>query len=83
MAVLAGKRILVAGGSGFLGRLVCRRLTERGVGEITAPRSAQFGLTRPEAVRALLDQGQPDIAIHLAAEVGGIGANRAQPGSFL
>jgi len=55
---------------------------ERGAGEISVPRSGQFDLTQPEAVRELLDHTAPEIVIHLAAEVGGIGANRVQPGRF-
>ncbi len=79
---LKGKRILVTGGAGFLGRHFVRRLEARGVTEIVVPRSAGHDLTRPERIQALFDQGTPDIVIHLAAVVGGIGANRANPGSF-
>ena len=74
-----GKRVLVTGGSGFLGNVVCRKLGERGVTEVTVPRRSEFDLTRPDDVGKLFAQSSFDIVIHLAARVGGIGANLARP----
>ncbi len=82
MGSLAGKRILVTGGAGFLGRNVCAALGLRKPAEIVAPRKAEFDLTEQTRVRQLLDDTRPDIVVHLAAVVGGIGANRANPGRF-
>jgi GDP-L-fucose synthase len=79
---LAGKRILVTGGAGFLGTPVCRLLEERGAAEIIVPRRADYELTDAGAVRRLFEQARPDVVLHLAAEVGGIGANRDNPGRF-
>ncbi|MFM8377765.1 MAG: GDP-L-fucose synthase family protein [Planctomycetia bacterium] len=84
MTDLAGKRIVVTGGAGFLGRAVCRVLRGRGVPEerIFVPRRKDFDLTVEADVERLYDTARPDVVIHLAAEVGGIGANMAQPGRF-
>jgi GDP-L-fucose synthase len=79
---LAGKRVLVTGGAGFLGTPLCRLLRERGVGELTVPRSCDHDLTDARAVAALLEDVRPEVVLHLAAEVGGIGANRDNPGRF-
>lgn len=79
---LSSKRICVTGGAGFLGRAVCEKLRARGVTELFVPRSREFDLTQPEAVALLFDRGAPDVVIHLAAEVGGIGANQMHPGRF-
>lgn len=79
---LSGKRILVTGGAGFLGTPVCRLLAERRAAEVTVPRSVDFDLTDAQAVRRLFGEAEPDIVVHLAAEVGGIGANRDNPGRF-
>lgn len=79
---LHGKRVLVTGGAGFLGVPVCRCLRERGAGAVIAPRSAEHDLTDRAAVSSLLEQTAPDVVIHLAAEVGGIAANRDNPGRF-
>jgi GDP-L-fucose synthase len=79
---LDAKRVLVTGGSGFLGRPVCRRLAQRGTAEVIVPRRRDHDLTSPDAVTRLLEAARPDVIIHLAAEVGGIGANRASPGRF-
>jgi GDP-L-fucose synthase len=79
---LAGKRILVTGGAGFLGRRVCALLRERGAGTLIVPRSVECDLTEQQAVRRLFAAERPDVVVHLAAEVGGIGANRANPGRY-
>jgi len=73
---------MVTGGGGFVGRRVCERLGKRGVAELFVPRSRQFDLTDPAAVAAAFNAGRPDVVVHLAAEVGGIGANRANPGRY-
>jgi GDP-L-fucose synthase len=79
---IAGRRILVTGGAGFLGLPVCVRLQERGAAEVIAPRRADYDLTEAGAVRRLFEHARPDVVLHLAAEVGGIGANRDNPGRF-
>jgi GDP-L-fucose synthase len=80
---LRSKKILVTGGAGFLGQHVLARLRRVGCERVFAPRSAEFDLTRERDIRRLLDQCRPDVVLHLAARVGGIGANRANPGTFL
>ncbi len=76
------KRVCVTGGAGFLGRVVCRGLAERGARDVFVPRSREFDLTDPVAVARMYDAARPDVVIHLAAEVGGIGANQRRPGRF-
>lgn len=75
-------RVTVTGGAGFLGQVVCRKLRERGCLAISVPRSADYDLTTEQGARRMYDDFQPDVVIHLAAEVGGIGANRLHPGRF-
>jgi GDP-L-fucose synthase len=75
-------KVVVTGGAGFLGRVVCRRLQERGCRKITVPLVEQYDLTREDAVRRMYEDFAPDVVFHLAAVVGGIGANRAHPGRF-
>ncbi len=81
-------RVIVTGGAGFLGTVLCEKLRERGVSEsnLFVPRKAQYDLTTESGVSRLYDEafaGQPtDVVIHLAAEVGGIGANRDNPGRY-
>ena len=82
MSYLAGKRIVVTGGAGFLGRPVCRALERFGPAEIVVPRSAQYDLRERDAIRALFFDAHPHVVVHLAAVVGGIGANRANPGRY-
>jgi len=79
---LAKKRILVTGGAGFLGQYVVKKLEERGCQEIFVPRSKDYNLVGMAAVKRLYRDARPDIVIHLAAKVGGIGATSRQPGEF-
>ena len=79
---LAGKRILVSGGNGFLGSRVVKRLKARGCREIFAPRSREYDLRRERDVERAYAWSRPNVVIHLAAIVGGIGANQASPGEF-
>lgn len=78
----SSKRVLVTGGGGFLGRFVLERLRSAGCGTISVPRSREHDLRRREVIDSLLEAVRPDIVIHLAAVVGGIGANRLHPGKF-
>jgi len=79
---LAGKRITVTGGAGFLGRYVVGKLQEMGCQDVFVPRSRDYNLVDNEAVKRLYRDTRPDIVISLAAVVGGIGANRENPGTF-
>src|SRR6185503_11365131 len=75
-------RVVVTGGAGFLGSFVVEKLRERGAKEIVVPRSKEYDLVNGNDVRRLLADAKPDVVIHLAAQVGGIGANRENPGRF-
>lgn len=77
-------RVVVTGGAGFLGRVVVRKLRDRGClpQNIIVPRRADFDLTHESEVKRLYAETNPDIVLHLAAEVGGIGANMDNPGRF-
>jgi GDP-L-fucose synthase len=79
---LQGARVVVTGGAGFLGRHVVAELERRQVGELIVPRSAELDLVDRAACRRLVREARPDLVLHLAARVGGIGANRENPGSF-
>jgi len=76
------KRILVTGGTGFLGQQVVKKLAEKGCKYIFIPRSKDYNLVENEAVKQVYLDFKPNIVIHLAALVGGIGANRENPGKF-
>ncbi len=81
---LASDRFVVTGGAGFLGSKVCEKLAACGVREdrLCVPLISEYDLTRESAVERMYADARPDVVIHLAAEVGGIGANRANPGRF-
>ncbi len=76
------RRVCVTGGAGFLGSFVQQKLRERGVGEIFVPTIEKYNLVEREGILRLLEDAQPDVIIHLAAHVGGIGANREHPAEF-
>lgn len=82
MVNLKNKRLLVTGGSGFLGSFVVKKLAKYGCKNIFVPRSQEYDLVRMEQVERVYRDARPDIVIHLAAKVGGIGANRENPGKF-
>jgi GDP-L-fucose synthase len=77
-----GRRVMVTGGAGFLGSALVRRLEAAGATEIFVPRSRDYDLRTKDAIDRALADGTPDLVIHLAAVVGGIGANRENPGRF-
>jgi GDP-L-fucose synthase len=76
------RRVMVTGGAGFLGSAVVKRLRAAGATQVFVPRSAQYDLRTSDGISRSLADGRPDLIIHLAAVVGGIGANRANPGRF-
>src|SRR5215469_10103449 len=82
MSYFDERRVVVTGGAGFLGSVVVRLLRERGCKQVFVPRSLEYNLVDGEAVRRLYRDARPDLVIHLAAKVGGIGANRGNPGKF-
>ncbi len=79
---LSNKRVVVTGGAGFLGSFVLEGLERRGAEHVFVPRSAQYDLRDRAAIDRLWADARPDVVIHLAAVVGGIGANRDNPGRF-
>ncbi len=83
MTALAGQRVAVTGGAGFLGQVVVRLLEKKGCRDVFVVRSKEYDLRKQAAVKRLYKQIRPDAVIHLAASVGGIGANRENPGRFL
>jgi GDP-L-fucose synthase len=79
---IVDKRIVVTGGAGFVGSFVCEELKLAGAGELFVPRRAEYDLTQQDAVRQLFADAAPDMVIHVASEVGGLGAHQANPGRF-
>lgn len=79
---LAARRVMVTGGAGFLGSYVLEALEARGCRDVFVPRHAEFDLTNASDIDRALAHAQPEVVIHLAAVVGGIGANREHPGRF-
>ena len=79
---LSTRRVVVTGGAGFLGSFVIEGLRKRGCEHVFVPRSAEFDLRERDQIQRMLDIARPDIIIHMAAVVGGIGANRLNPGKF-
>ena len=82
MSFWSNKRVLITGGAGFLGSFVVEKLRQRGCKDIFVPRRKDYDLVEMEAVKRLHKVTQPNMVIHLAARVGGIGANQANPGKF-
>jgi GDP-L-fucose synthase len=82
MNVSLTDRIVITGGAGFLGQVVAEQLTARGYGNLLIPRRKDFELTHEADAQRLYTEFRPDVVMHLAAEVGGIGANRDNPGRF-
>jgi len=76
------RRVCVTGGAGFLGSYVVEKLKARGAGEIYIPLIEDYDLVQKDSILRMLENAKPDILIHLAANVGGIGANRAHPAEF-
>ncbi len=79
---MENKRVVVTGGSGFLGYHVVKKLKECGVSDILVPRSKDYNLITESGIAKMFDEMKPQIIIHLAAVVGGIGANRLNPGKY-
>lgn len=82
MSFWTGKRVVVTGGAGFLGSFVVEKLRERGCKNIFVSRSKKFDLRREVCIKRMLDIAKPNVIVHLAAKVGGIGANLENPGRF-
>ena len=82
MSFWKDRRILVTGGRGFLGSFLVEKLKQRGCKQVFATRSCDYDLVEMECVKRVYVDVRPDIVIHLAARVGGIGANRANPGKL-
>lgn len=76
------RKVCVTGGAGFLGSFITAKLKQRGAKEIFAPLIEKYNLVEPGDVQRMLDDSQPDVILHLAAHVGGIGANRLHPAEF-
>ncbi len=82
MSFWHNKTVLVTGGSGFLGSFVVEKLLQRAPRKVVVPRRRDYDLRTLKAISKILNEARPDIVIHLAARVGGIGANRAHPAEF-
>ena len=79
---LSAKRICITGGAGFLGTHLIKKLKEHGAKDIFVPEYPEYDLVREADILRMIDTAKPEIIIHLAAKVGGIGANREKPGEF-
>ena len=73
------RTVLVTGGTGFLGGALCHKLADREVGRLVTPSSADYDLRLPGDVERMFADHRPDLVVHMAARVGGIGANQAHP----
>jgi len=82
MSFWQNKHVTVTGGAGFLGSFVVRKLEDRGCRAVFIPRSKEYNLVEKDAVLRLYKDARPDVVIHLAAKVGGIGINQRCPGEF-
>ncbi len=78
----SAKRVCVTGGAGFLGTHLLANLRAKGAGDIFVPKYEDYDLVQPDDIARMLEDSAPDIIIHLAAHVGGIGANMAKPAEF-
>ncbi len=81
-AFWSSRRVCVTGGRGFLGSYIIQKLGERGAKDIFVPEYPDYDLVQRDSILRMLDEAKPDLIIHLAANVGGIGANRARPAEF-
>ena len=81
-AFFQNRRVVVTGGAGFLGRYVTEKLQKRGCKNILVPKIEDYDLVSIDDIKRMYEDMKPDIVIHLAAVVGGIGANREHPGEF-
>jgi len=82
MIEISKKKIMLTGGAGFLGSFVSAKLKARGCEDVFIPKEQEYDLVTAAAVKKVFRVSKPDIVIHLAAKVGGIGANRENPGKF-
>lgn len=82
MSFLENKRIVVTGGAGFLGTYVVEKFHQAGCKSVFVPKSEEYDLTKLEDVKKVYAEANPDIVVHLAAKVGGIGVNSEKPGEF-
>lgn len=82
MSFWAERRVTVTGGAGFLGSYIVEKLKEKGCKDIFVPLIEDYDLVKLEDIKRMYTEGKPDIVIHLAAKVGGIGINREKPGEF-